>query len=265
MIGAGVNISGIIIEHSIDIHIQQNIISSNDNLVNDTYEVGISIIGSNQITIESLQTSNVQFGVLMWEVNDVIIHNSSFQNCFYCGLYMLETNHIKLQILVSNHSGWHGVILSHTRYSLLENLNITLSGYYGFVLDKCIDTTALKISSHDNDVNAVFVYFSTNTTIIDVLSMLSTKTAMTSISSVNDQGKVQHSTSTTLNNISSMNSHSIGIEVGDSTDTIMRNVASIDNQHYGISVVLSNSTTISLYVCTDVVLMLYWKTVYSLE
>ena len=93
MIGAAVNISGIIIEHSIDIHIQQNIISSNDNLVNDTYGVGISIInGSNQITVDSLQTSNVLFGVLIWEVNDVIIHNSSFHNCHYSGLYIHARN-----------------------------------------------------------------------------------------------------------------------------------------------------------------------------
>ena len=93
MIGAAVNISGIIVEHSIDIHIQQNIISSNDNLVNDTHGVGISIInGSNQITIESLETSNVLFGVIMWEVNDVIIHNSSFHNCRYSGLYIHARN-----------------------------------------------------------------------------------------------------------------------------------------------------------------------------
>ena len=258
MIGAAVNISGIIIEHSIDIHIQQNIISSNDNLVNDTYGVGIYIIdGSNQITIDSLETSNVLFGVLIWEANNVTIHNSSFKNCRYSGLYILETNHIKLQNLVSNHSGWHGVILSYTRYSLLENLNITLSGYSSLFLDNCADTTALKISSQDNNGAAVIVYFSTNTTIINVLSMnnkfvgvfveSSTNTAMTSISLVNDQGDgvaILDSTSTTLTNISSMNSHGDGIDVFCSTDTIMRNVASIDNQRDGISVAFSRNTTI---------------------
>ena len=222
----------------------------NDNLVNDTCGVGISI--SNQITIDSLQTSNVLFGVLMWEVNDVIIHNSSFQNCHYSGLYILETNHIKL---ISNHSGGYGIILSYTRYSLLENLNITLSGYYGLLLDNCADTRALKISSQDNYA-AVIVWFSKNTTIINVLSMnnqrdgvlvrYSTNTAMTSISSVNNQDvgvSVLYCTSTTLTNISSMNSYNIGVNVFGSTDTIMKNVASIDNQHHGINVQLSNNTT----------------------
>ena len=257
MIGAAFNISGIIIEHSIDIHIQQNIISSNDNLVNDTYGVGISIINEcNQITIESLQTSNVLIGVLIWEANDVIIYNLSFQNCHYSGLYILETNHIKLQNLVSNHSGWHGIILFSTRYSLLENLNITLSYYYGLFIYNCRDTTALKITSQDNNYEAVNVLSSNNTTIINVLSvnnqlygvviLYSTNTAMTSISSVNDQDVgvlVHHSTSTTLTNISSMNSHGIGIDVDNCTDTIIRNVASIDNQYYGIIVGLSNNTT----------------------
>ena len=171
VIRAAVNISGIIIKNSVNIHIFQNIISSNDNLVNDTYGVGISIInGCNQITIESLQTSNFLFGVLMWGVNDVIIHNSSFQNCRYSGLYMLETNHIKLQNLVSNHSGGYGIILSYTRYSLLENLNITLSGSYGLLLDNCADTRALKISSQNNNV-AVCLWFSNDSTIINVSSM----------------------------------------------------------------------------------------------
>ena len=257
MIGAAVNISGIIIEHSIDIHIQQNIISSNGNLVDDTYGVGISIInGSNKITIESLETSNVLFGVLMWEANNVIIHNSSFQNCNYSGLYMLETNHIKLQNLVSNHSGGYGIILSYTRYSLLENLNITLSDSDGLFIHNCADTTALKISSQDNIIIAVLVLYSNNTTMINILSMnnqrygvavfYSTNTALTNISSVNDQDvgiAVDNSINTTLTNISTMNSNGYGIEVYGSNDTIMRNVASIDNQDYGINVKLSNNIT----------------------
>ena len=161
MIEPGVNISGIIIENSINIHIEDNIIiSSNDSVTNDAYGVGISIInGSNEITIDDLNTSNVLLGVLVRGGNDVMIHNSSFHNSYYSGLYMLETNNIKLQNLVLSHSGWYGISFSYTRYSSLENI---FSNDTGLFLSNCSHTVALKISSL-NSVLLIVSNFNTNT------------------------------------------------------------------------------------------------------
>ena len=98
IIGAAVNISGIIIENSVNINIQQNnIISTKVELVNVTNGFGVFINRSIRIIIESLLTRHVVFGVLISEVNDAMIQKSSFQDSLYSGLlYMFETNHIKL-------------------------------------------------------------------------------------------------------------------------------------------------------------------------
>ena len=236
MIGAGINISGIIIENSNNIHIQENnIIISSKNIVNDTYGVGISVTNeSYDIRIESLNTSNVLFGILTWGGNNVMVYNSSFQNCHYSGLYSLETNQISL-----------------------ENVNFTVSFYYGLLFYNCTRPSVLNVSSQNNSVG-VGIWLSRNATITNVLSVNnwlcgviavnSTNTAMTNIASIYYQRvgiDILVCDNTTLTNISSMKSYNlygIGLEIFTSTNTKMKNVVSIDNQYYRISVARSRNT-----------------------
>ena len=259
IIGAAVNISGIIIENSIDINIQNNIISYNNDLVNNaTSELGVFINGSTDITIESLQTRHVVFGVLMQEVNHVLVQKSSFQNSLYSGLYIFESNHIKLLNIVSNHSGWYEIMLFYTRYSSIDNVHVSLSGLVGVLIDKCTHTTMMNILSSMNNYNSIDVRFSTDTTMTNISSLdnpynafnilYSINTTMINIlSSKNNQTGifVAYSTDTTMMNISTTSNHYDGIMIAYSTGTTMMNMSSENNYNYGIDVLQSTHTTMT--------------------
>ena len=233
IIGTTVNISGIFIESSTNIHIQKNIISSNNEHVNATHGIGIHIKTSIHVIIEDQQTRNVLFGVLMWEVNDVIVQNSFFQNCLYYGLSMIETNYIKLLNLVTNQSGVHGIKMNTSKYSLLENIHVTLSGLSGLSIINSTNTTMMNISSVANQKHGIFVSNSTHTIIMKSLSMTNKYEGV----------YMFFSNDTNMVNISSMNNQNHGIYLGDCNDTAMMNISLINNLNDGIYVEYSTNIT----------------------
>ena len=105
---------------------------------------GIIIENSTDIEIKSLYISNVVIGVLMYNVNDAMVQNSSFQDCLYTGLNITDANWIVL-FDISIHNNVVGLTMRSARYSSLENINVTLSRSIGFTLQDCVDTTMIYI------------------------------------------------------------------------------------------------------------------------
>ena len=228
------NISGIIIENSIDIKIQQNVISYDDDLVNTATPFGILIGGSIYITIGSLQTKNAMFGVLMEGVDYVTVQNSSFQDSSYSGLYMIGARVVKLLNLAIDRSGGYGLVLSYTIYSSVENIHMTSSGFSGLLFDNCVYTEMINISSMKNQDFGVDVWSCTDTIMKNISTM----------NNMNDGIDVWYSNNTTIMNISSMNNGADGIDIWLSEHTTMMNISSISNQIYGVFVSNSTHTTV---------------------
>ena len=249
-----VNISGIFIENSIDVDIQQNIIYPSDELMNSKCNgVGIFVSGSIHINIASIQTGYFLYGIVIWQVNDVMVQNSLFQEFIYTGLCMIETNHINLLNLFLNASGKDGLILSSTRYSSLENVHVTLSGSSGLSFYNCTKTKMMKVSSINNHNMGIYLESSVDTTMINTSSwnnlysgiyvFNSSGTTITNISTLTNEDHgiyVMQSIATTMINATSMSNLGDGIHIEYSTEIMMINI-SLNNQN----------SSINMYGCAD--------------
>ena len=252
------NISGITILDSSTVQVIQSIISSNSEHMSG---IGIFIRTSTCIAITSLNIQGMGFGMLQWNVDNVIVQNSSFQDCLYYGIYMLETNSIKLlNIIVGN--SMHGIMLCSTRFSSLENVLMTLNGIYGVYLDECAHTTMMNLSLIDNS-GGLYVGSSSNTSIQNtsilnnkdyssILVEMSINTIMRDIVVSSTKFYIDliaicilFSNNTILMNVKTMSVRYLysGIVLFYSENTTLSDIISSSNELSSIEAINSNNTT----------------------
>ncbi|MGQ4833832.1 MAG: right-handed parallel beta-helix repeat-containing protein [Candidatus Asgardarchaeia archaeon] len=92
--------------------------NSANQIINDASQV--VLVRCSNVTIDGVNTSNINIGIELWETNNSIISNSMIHNNSYYGIYVVSSSNI----IIFNNTMFHNVF--HSIY-LLDSNNVTIS------------------------------------------------------------------------------------------------------------------------------------------
>ena len=186
--------SGLIIEQSIDIYINNTALLTNGS--RRTYfliyeQLGLLVFNSSRIVVESLQANNFVSGIALWKSHSISVSDTWIQNCTKAGVLIIDSGSVSVMNVQARNSK-HGLISassSHiiiTNSTLLNNTNsgITLrtvanidiqhsfidnNGINGLYFTDCTNTLVKGTHITRNKYFGLFVHFCTDLTMINIL------------------------------------------------------------------------------------------------
>ena len=237
------NVSGLIIEQSTDIYIDNMALTFSSSKMN-TSEFGLLVYNSSRIVVDSLQANNFSSGISACKSNSINISNTQIQNCNGSGVLIFESNSVSVENVMSKNNR-HGILLALTNYIIITNGTLLNNSLNGLTLMKAKNGDIRHSLSHSNGIHGLFLANCTYTFVNGIHASHNAITGLTiysciDLSMTNILAKYSryygmniHSIVGIMRSVYASNNNNDGIFIFDS-EMVMENVSAEYNQFDGI-------------------------------
>ena len=275
------NVSGVILQQCSEILIQLfKVEGHSGSQRNVTCEVGILTYESTSIVLNTLQVSNISYGVILFNTSNSYITDTATMNCHESGIELIVTNNSNIVNTISSNNDVNGVVLQSTnnvnltnitavynnnegKFSSVEyentimiNISAAYNVQYGIELQQCNNTIMSNISAAYNQQFGIGLHQCNDTIMINVSAVYNQQfgivlyqcndTSMVNISATHNQEigiGLWQCNATSMINVSATYNQEIGIALQQSNDTSMINISAAYNQYNGIQFYQCNDTS----------------------
>ena len=238
------NVSGLIIEQSTDIYIDNMALTLSSSRMNKS-EFGLLVYNSSRIVVDSLQANNFLSGISACKSNSINISNTQIQNCNGSGVLVFESNSVSVENVMSQNNR-HGILLALTHHTNITNGTLLNNGLNGMTLMKAENSDIHHSLSHSNGIHGLFLGNCTYTFVKGIHASHNAITGLTiysctDLSITNILAKYSQYYGINIHNIIGImrsvyasNNNDTGIFISDS-EVVMENVTAEYNHMYGIA------------------------------
>ena len=214
-----VNVPGVVVEQSANIHFKKLAINSIPNSL-DTHESSIGIVSYNSrhLYVDSLQASNLSYGILLQITHHTTITGSVIKNNQNSGLCMFKTHDtIVTNTTLSGNMQCGMKCFSCTNTNMM-NVSIINNKPHGIVLYSSNDTNMTEISVMKNEGDGLYLFKCHNNNMVNILSSFNKGSGVS----------LQSCDNITMRNISATNQYE-GVDLGDCRNAIMEMISARRN------------------------------------
>ena len=139
--------SGLIIEQSTDVHINNTALTLKSSRMNvSDHEFGLLIFNSSRIAVESLQVDKFSWGIAPYKSNSIGISNTTIHNCTRMGVLIFEGDNVSVVNVLSQNNR-HGLVSASTDHIIITNSALMKNSQNGITLIRLENSNIFLISN----------------------------------------------------------------------------------------------------------------------